>query len=532
VGTGKTLTPDGYVVDGNHGDNYAVTFLNDTTGEITAAAVTVTADPKSQVYGDAAKALTYQVTAGSLAGDDDFTGALDREPGSNVGTYAINQGTLGLSSDYALTFVGDSYEITARPITVTAVHDSKVYDATTDSDKTPTITSGTLAGTDSAAFTQSFGSAHVGTGKTLTPDGYVVDGNHGDNYAVTFLNDTTGEITAAATGVSADAASSTYSEQSVTVTLNATVANNSNAADLDGGSVTFQVKDGPTSVGSAVTDSSVVSGAASVSYVLPAGTAVGQYTVVATYSGTGNFDGSLDNSKKLTVGKRTTSTTTAAVSNPTYSSTATNLHLSATVSSVGSTVNAGSVTFQVKKFDGTANGLPVAAGVSSTVTNGAASATVTLPAGSVGPYTVVATFSGTGNFDGSADTQGFSVVYGWNGYLQPVNDTAHQVGVTESKFKLGQTIPLKFDLTDANGVSVQQSGSPAFAKSANRGACDANAAVDSVPTVAADTAAVYGYTGGHYQYNWSTKGLTAGEYKVFANLADGTNQYTYICLTK
>jgi hypothetical protein len=145
---------------------------------------------------------------------------------------------------------------------------------------------------------------------------------------------------------------------------------------------------------------------------------------------------------------------------------------------------------------------------------------------------VVATFSGTGNFDGSADTQGFSVVYGWNGYLQPVNDTAHQVGVTESKFKLGQTIPLKFDLTDANGVSVQQSGSPAFAKSANRGACDANAAVDSVPTVAADTAAVYGYTGGHYQYNWSTKGLTAGEYKVFANLADGTNQYTYICLTK
>jgi len=51
--------------------------------------------------------------------------------------------------------------------------------------------------------------------------------------------------------------------------------------------------------------------------------------------------------------------------------------------------------------------------------------------------------------------------------------------------------------------------------------------------VSPDGAAVYSYSGGHYQYNWSTKSITtAGEYRIFANLADGTSQSVYICLTK
>ena len=43
----------------------------------------------------------------------------------------------------------------------------------------------------------------------------------------------------------------------------------------------------------------------------------------------------------------------------------------------------------------------------------------------------------------------------------------------------------------------------------------------------------YSWTGAQYQYNWSTKGLTAGEYRLWANLADGsTASYVDICLTK
>ena len=42
----------------------------------------------------------------------------------------------------------------------------------------------------------------------------------------------------------------------------------------------------------------------------------------------------------------------------------------------------------------------------------------------------------------------------------------------------------------------------------------------------------YTWDGSQYHYNWSTKGLTAGEYRIYANLADGLKPYVDICLTK
>ncbi len=60
--------------------NYALTFVGaDLT--ITARAVTVAADAKSKTYGDADPALTYQITSGSLAFSDGFTGSLARAAG-------------------------------------------------------------------------------------------------------------------------------------------------------------------------------------------------------------------------------------------------------------------------------------------------------------------------------------------------------------------------------------------------------------------------------------------------------------------
>jgi hypothetical protein len=51
-----------------------------------------------------------------VAGDN-FTGALARVAGENVGLYAIQQGTLGLSANYAFTFVGAN--LTILQVTVT-----------------------------------------------------------------------------------------------------------------------------------------------------------------------------------------------------------------------------------------------------------------------------------------------------------------------------------------------------------------------------------------------------------------------------
>ena len=108
-------------------------------------------------------------------------------------------------ANYAITFVNDTTGvITARAITVTATTDTKTYDATTSSSAIPTITTGTLAGTDTAAFTQTFDTAAAGTGKTLTPAGSVIDGNAGANYAVTFVSVDTGVITGRAITVTAD----------------------------------------------------------------------------------------------------------------------------------------------------------------------------------------------------------------------------------------------------------------------------------------------------------------------------------------
>ncbi|MDM7999197.1 MAG: MBG domain-containing protein [Dehalococcoidia bacterium] len=110
--------------------------------------ITVTADAQSKIYGEADPALTYQITSGSLVGGDSFSGNLSRVAGENVGTYAIQQGTLTLSSNYDLTYVGANLNITLRPITVTADAQSKVY-GNPDPALTYQITSGSLVGGDS-----------------------------------------------------------------------------------------------------------------------------------------------------------------------------------------------------------------------------------------------------------------------------------------------------------------------------------------------------------------------------------------------
>src|SRR5262249_51774411 len=88
--------------------------------------------------------------------------------------------------------------ITARPITVTAVAAPKPYDGTTASSGTPTVSwSGTgpaIVAPDSASFFETFDTKNAGTGKTLTPAGSVSDGNSGKNYLATFIGVSTGRI--------------------------------------------------------------------------------------------------------------------------------------------------------------------------------------------------------------------------------------------------------------------------------------------------------------------------------------------------
>jgi hypothetical protein len=127
--------------------NYELSYVGAKLA-ITARPVTVSADAQSKTYGDADPSLTYQVTSGSLVAGDGFSGSLTRDAGEDVGEYDITQGTLALTGNYDLSYVGATLTITARPVTVTADDKTKVLGAS-DPAFTYQVTSGSLVAGDS-----------------------------------------------------------------------------------------------------------------------------------------------------------------------------------------------------------------------------------------------------------------------------------------------------------------------------------------------------------------------------------------------
>jgi hypothetical protein len=165
------------------GTNYTLTFVGNNFS-ITPKALTVTADAgQAKVYGAADPTLTYQ--SSGLVGADSLTGSLGRGAGETVagGPYAITQGTLNAGSNYSITFIGDTFSITPKALTVTAdAGQSKVYGA---ADPTLTYQSSGLVGTDS--LTGSLGRA---AGETVAGGPYAITQgtlDAGSNYALTFV---------------------------------------------------------------------------------------------------------------------------------------------------------------------------------------------------------------------------------------------------------------------------------------------------------------------------------------------------------
>ena len=123
---GYVIAPSGLSSTGQLG--YVISYVNGTL-DVAAAALTVTADAQSRAYGAANPGLTY-VSAGLVNGDT-LSGLLATAAGasSNVGSYAITQGTLAASANYALSYVGANLGVTAAALTVTADAQSRAYGA-------------------------------------------------------------------------------------------------------------------------------------------------------------------------------------------------------------------------------------------------------------------------------------------------------------------------------------------------------------------------------------------------------------------
>ncbi len=138
AGTGKTLSVSGYTVnDGVGGADYTVSTVDDTTGVISQAALTITAATNTKTYDTDTTAAATPTYTGLQSGDT-LTGLTETYDNKNVGTGK----TLTVGSGYTLTDgnSGANYTVTTNTdttgvinkasLTVTANADSKTYDAT------------------------------------------------------------------------------------------------------------------------------------------------------------------------------------------------------------------------------------------------------------------------------------------------------------------------------------------------------------------------------------------------------------------
>ncbi|MBR0893944.1 filamentous hemagglutinin N-terminal domain-containing protein [Bradyrhizobium tropiciagri] len=196
-------------------NNYAITYTGANLS-VTARPITITADAKSRYYGDTNPALTYSVGGPGggpgLVNGDTLSGALTTSAmaTSGVGGYGIVQGSLGASSNYAVSYVAADLTVTPRPITVTANAQSKVYGAA-DPELSYTVGGNGLANGDtlSGLLSRTAGENVIGGGYAIG-QGSVSNANN-PNYAITYTGNTL-TITPATLTYVANAATRQYGD--------------------------------------------------------------------------------------------------------------------------------------------------------------------------------------------------------------------------------------------------------------------------------------------------------------------------------
>jgi filamentous hemagglutinin family protein len=157
--------------------DYDVSYVS-AAGTITPRTLTVRATGGSKVY-DGTTASSGTAIVGGTAAGDSFSAAslvqaystshagnvtLNVASALNNGSFAI--GSVGLITDYCVSYVQANGMITPKALTVMATTDTKVYDGTANSGATATVNGG-IAGDTFNPIGQAFGSTHaLGTGNS------------------------------------------------------------------------------------------------------------------------------------------------------------------------------------------------------------------------------------------------------------------------------------------------------------------------------------------------------------------------------
>jgi hypothetical protein len=152
---------------------------------------------------------------------------------------------------------------------------------------------------------------------------------------------------------------------------------------------------------------------------------------------------------------------------------------------------------------------------------------------SVGERTVECTATNGAGLTTHA-TLTYQVIYRFDGFLQPINDTAHTLTCglpcPASTFKGRSTVPVKFELKDADGVVVEAASAPLWI-TPQKGGPTSSQVDEAVVSEPASTDLEYRLDGTHYSYNWSTKGFATGFFwRIGVLLDDGQTYYVNIAL--
>ena len=197
--------------------NYNIT-TEPATYTITARPITFTAKDTTQVYGNEATELAYQVSGDGYATGEsasNFDLEISRATGNNVGEYAIT--IVATNTNYNITTEPATYTITARPLTVSFEVRNKVYDANNIATNQLTATlNGVVTGDDvDVTFNATYDNQNVGENKAISVKDITLTGEKATNYSISDSASATGNITPATLTIKLSYDAITYGDNAV-----------------------------------------------------------------------------------------------------------------------------------------------------------------------------------------------------------------------------------------------------------------------------------------------------------------------------